>query len=78
MRASATRPNAKLLAVKQAESEYGLPAALLRDLLARGELAAVRPPGVRRVFIVRADLERKIQRWGAEGLVDAGHQVTKF
>ena len=45
MRASATRPNAKLIAVKQAESEYGLPEGLLRDLVARGELAAVRPPG---------------------------------
>ena len=67
MRATTTRPNAKLVAVKQAELEYGLPAALLRDLVARGELAAVRPPGVRRVFIVRADLERKIQSWAADG-----------
>ena len=78
MRASATRPNAKLIAVKQAESEYGLPAALLRDLVARGELAAVRPPGVRRVFIVRADLECKIQQWRAEEPSDAGHQAATY
>ncbi len=66
MRATATRPNAKLIAVKQAESEFGLPAALLRGLIARGEVAAVNPPHVRRVFIVRADLEKKIEAWSVD------------
>ena len=63
MKATTSRPNAKLLSITQAESEYGLPAALIRDLIARGDLAAVRPPNIRRVFLVRADLERKIDAW---------------
>ena len=65
MRATTSRPGAKLLSIPQAESEYGLPAALIRDLVARGDLTAVRPPNIRRVFLVRADLERKIEAWRA-------------
>ena len=45
MRPTTLRPNAKLLTIAQAEREYGLPAALIRDLIHRGVLAAVRPPG---------------------------------
>ena len=63
MRATTQRPNAKLLTVAQAEREYGLPAALIRDLIHRGALAAVQPPNIRRVFVVRADLERRIEAW---------------
>ena len=63
MKAATTRPHAKLMSVKQAESEYGLPAALIRDLIHRGDLAAVQPPNIRRVFVVRADLERKLNLW---------------
>ena len=65
MKAATPRPHAKLLSIKQAESEYGLPAALIRDLIHRGDLAAVHPPNIRRVFVVRADLERKIDAWRA-------------
>ena len=63
MRATRLRPNAKLLTIVQAEREYGLPGALLRDLIHRGDLAAVQPPNIRRVFVVRADLERKLDLW---------------
>ena len=63
MKATATRPHASLISIKKAESEYGLPAALIRDLIHRGDLAAVQPPHIRRVFVVRADLERKIEAW---------------
>jgi hypothetical protein len=63
MRATTSRPQAKLISIKQAETEFGLPAALIRDLIHRGVLAAVRPPNIRRVFIVRADLERKLDVW---------------
>ena len=65
MRATTSRPHGKLISIKQAESEYGLPAALIRDLIHRGDLAAVQPPNIRRLFIVRADLERKIELWRA-------------
>jgi hypothetical protein len=67
MRATTARPNARLLTVTQAEREYGLPAALIRDLIHRGELAAVHPPKIRRVFVVRADLERKLEAWRVRG-----------
>ena len=63
MRATTSRPGAKLLSIQQAESEYGLPAALIRDLVHRGDLAAVQPPFIRRIFILRADLERKLDAW---------------
>lgn len=63
MRATTPRPNAKLISVKQAESEYGLPAALIRDLIHRGDVVAVQPPNIRRLFVVRADLERKLATW---------------
>ena len=65
MKAATARPHARLLSIKQAEAEYGLPAALIRDLIHRGALAAVQPPNIRRVFVVRADLERKIDAWRA-------------
>ena len=65
MKATATRPHAKLISIKQAADEYGLPAALIRDLIHRGDLAAVQPPNIRRVFVVRADLDRKIDAWRA-------------
>ena len=32
MKGAATRPNAKLLSIKQVASEFGLPEALIRDL----------------------------------------------
>jgi len=63
MRASRVRPGAKLLGVAQASQEYGLPEALLRDLIRRGELVGVQPPRIRRVFVDRADLERKLRMW---------------
>jgi hypothetical protein len=63
MRSTTFRPGAKLISVKAAEQEYGLPAAMLRDLIRRGELHAIQPPSVRRVYIVRADLEQKLESW---------------
>jgi hypothetical protein len=63
MKRATSRPNARLLSLRQAEAEYGLPYAQLLDLVKRGELAAVQPPNVRRVFLVRADLERKLDLW---------------
>lgn len=63
MKATASRPGAKLLAIRDAEREYGLPYAQLLDLAKRGEIAAVQPPNVRRVFLVRASLEEKLESW---------------
>jgi hypothetical protein len=63
MRRSTVRPGAKLISVKAASDEYGLPAALLYDLIKRGELPAVQPPNVRRLYLVRADLEQKLGSW---------------
>ncbi len=63
MRATTARPAARLISLRQAEAEYGLPYAQLLDLAKRGELAAVQPPNVRRIYLVRADLERKLELW---------------
>ena len=62
------RPGAKLISVKAAAEEYGLPAALLYDLIKRGELPAVQPPNIRRIYIVRADLEQKLASWQVAAL----------
>ena len=63
MKAATNRPHGKLISIKQAADEFGLPEALIRDLMHRGDLAAVQPPHIRRVFVVRADLERKLEAW---------------
>ena len=63
MRAMKPRPGARLLPIRQASEETGLPSALLRDLVKRGELHAIQPPGIRRVFLERRELEAAIGRW---------------
>ena len=63
MRATTSRPNARLISLRQAEAEYGIPSAQLLDLAKRGELDAVQPPNVRRIYVVRADLEAKLKTW---------------
>lgn len=63
MRPTTVRPNARLMTLRQAEAEYGIPSAQLLDLAKRGELTAVQPPNIRRIYIVRADLERRLEAW---------------
>jgi hypothetical protein len=63
MRAMKARSNARLLSIRHAEAETGLPAALLRDLIHRGVLKGIQPPGIRRMFIDRRDLETAIESW---------------
>ena len=63
MRPMTVRPNARLMSLRQAEAEYGIPSAQLLDLARRGELTAVQPPNIRRIYIVRADLERRLEAW---------------
>jgi hypothetical protein len=70
--ASAERPtrrrgrrgtSGRLLDLKAAEIYSGISAWTLRDLIASGDLPAVRPPRLRRVWIDRADLDRAIADW---------------
>ena len=63
MKATRMRRDGKLLSISHASQESGLPEARLRELIRRGDLAAVQPPNTRRVFVVRADLDRKLQQW---------------
>jgi excisionase family DNA binding protein len=53
----------RLLTLEDAEVEYGIPAWTIRDLIAKGELAEVRPPGLRRRWVRRADLDAAIEAW---------------
>ena len=53
----------RLLDLKNAEIYSGISAWTLRDLIASGDLPAVRPPRLRRVWIDRADLDRAIAGW---------------
>lgn len=53
----------RLLGLKDAAAELGLSVWTLRDLIGSGRLKAVQPPGVRRIFIDRRDLDRAIEAW---------------
>ena len=61
------RTSGRLLDLKAAELYSGISAWTLRDLIASGELPAVRPPRLRRVWIDRADLDRAIVEWKERG-----------
>jgi excisionase family DNA binding protein len=53
----------RLLDLKEAESYSGISAWTLRELIASGDLPAVRPPRLRRVWIDRTDLDKAIAQW---------------
>jgi len=56
---------ARLLSIREASAELGVSAWTLRDLIASGTLRAVQPPGIRRIWIDRRDLDRAIEAWKA-------------
>ena len=56
-------PLARLLSVQQIEREFGLSMWTVRDMIARGDLPAIRPPNLRRIFVAREDLERALEAW---------------
>ena len=66
-RSSNSKPNAvahsRLLGLATAEREYGISRWTWRDLIARGEIPAIRPPGLRRLFLDRHDIEAKLEQW---------------
>ena len=70
-RLHSTRPktSARLLDLKEAERYSGISAWTLRDLIASGELPAVRPPRLRRVWIDRLDLDEAIAKWKGQAEV---------
>ena len=57
----------RLLDLHEAERYSGISAWTLRDLIPSGQLPAVRPPRLRRVWIDRADLDRAISAWKEQG-----------
>ena len=59
------RPSARLVGLRQASAELGVPYGLLYRLVKSGALKAVQPPGVRRIYLDRRDLERAIELWKA-------------
>jgi excisionase family DNA binding protein len=57
------RNGSKLLSISQITAEYGLPKSTVYELIARGVLPHVQPPGVRRFFVRREALEAAIAAW---------------
>jgi excisionase family DNA binding protein len=57
----------RLLDLQAAEAYSGISVWTLRDLIASGDLPAVRPPRLRRVWIDKADLDRAIAAWKEQG-----------
>lgn len=54
--------HSKLINLRQASDETGVPYTSLYDLVARGILPSVRFPGIDRIWIKRADLDQLIER----------------
>lgn len=53
----------RLLGLKEAAAELGISIWTLRDLIGDGQIKAVQPPGVRRIWIDRRDIDRAIEAW---------------
>lgn len=56
-------PRPRLLTLKQAEQEFGLSYMLLYRLVKDKKLAGITPPGARRIYLDRADVEAAILLW---------------
>ena len=56
-------PHSRLLGLVTAEREYGISRWTWMDLIAKGAIPAIRPPGLRRVFLDRHDIETKLEEW---------------
>lgn len=54
------RPNSRLLTLRQAEAEYGLPYATLWTLVTQRQLPRLEIPGQRSIYVRREDLDRFI------------------
>lgn len=54
---------ARLLSIRAAATELGVSVWTLRDLIASGHLRSVQPPGVRRIWLDRRDIDRAIEAW---------------
>jgi hypothetical protein len=57
MRPTASHPGTRLLSVRQAATEFGIPRGTLTKLLERGVLRPVRLPRIRRTWVDRNDVE---------------------
>lgn len=56
-------PSPRLLSLRDAATLLGISVWTLRDLVASGKLRAVQPPGIRRIWIDRRDLDKAIENW---------------
>lgn len=56
-------PSSRLVTLKVAAAELGMSVWTLRDLIGGGQLRAVQPPGMRRIWIDRRDLDKAIEAW---------------
>jgi hypothetical protein len=58
-----THTGSKLLTLQAIQAEYGIGTGALRDLIAAGSLPAVRPPHLRRIYVLRTDLDAAVAAW---------------
>ena len=59
-------PSSWLLTLRRGERDSGIPYDTLRELVACGDLALVKRPGSKRIWIKRKDLESLIDSWTTE------------
>lgn len=55
----------RLLTITEAAAELGISPWTLRDLIGAGRIRAVQPPGVRRIWLDRRDIDKAIEAWKA-------------
>lgn len=59
----ADRQNGRLVTVAAAADALGMPYSTLRNIVARGLIPVIHPPGSRSLWLDRADLEKAIAAW---------------
>lgn len=65
MSAPSSQTAARLLSIADAAKELGISPWTLRDLIGAGQIRAVQPPGVRRIWLDRRDIEKALEAWKA-------------
>lgn len=53
----------RLLSIHEAAAELGVSVWTLRDLIGAGRIRSVQPPGVRRIWLDRRDIEKALEAW---------------
>lgn len=69
--------NARLLDTEQAAAYLGVSTGTLRSMVAKGTLAAIRPPAMRRLLFDVRDLDVLVEQWKAASSTQPIAQLSR-